>query len=152
MFNPADKQQVSAEMLDLMQKIDDQKKKRSSAVARLKACAEEVTKDAPDDTKIFRLPRSKSGPVSDDAPAVPAASPSQAPTCMTTQREWAKKARSERKSRLEALKRTTVEAVNGLRKTRYLDPEKLREQLEEASVDSNGSHPAHESNGNGTHP
>ena len=128
MFNPADKQQTSDKMRDLLQQIDDLKKKRTSAVERLKQCVEEVTKDIGTTTQIFKPAKHEEVPPS--APAV------NGNGSIDVARERALTARCKRKSSLEDLKRTSVRAVNGAKKTRYLDP-KLVEQAIRLSPDGN---------------
>lgn len=111
MFNPEIEAQTSDEMLDLLEQIDEQKKKRSEAVDRLKACAKQATEKLSDDVKVFTLPTKINGA----APHKIRRLRSETAKLVKEQREQVEESRIARKSGLDVLKQTTDRAVQTIR-------------------------------------
>jgi len=114
-------------MKALLQEIKTQKKMRSDAVARLRACAAEAKKIT--------------GPYEEPTAASPAPKNGEVVPEINNHKVRRKKARTDRQKALATLKRTTTEAVQNIRKTVVYGSEKLRQALEEAPSETNGRHP-----------
>lgn len=125
MFDP-EENTTSPEMRKLLDQLDNQKKERSRAVSRLKACADEVARDFPEDEAgvqrraTRKLRKLK---VVEEAP--------EPREVELDTREKLRKSRLARKTTLEALKQTTIRTIN-THLTRAYSPEELERALNEA--------------------
>ena len=99
---------------ELRKKIADQKKSRSSAVERLKKCAEAANTSC-------KPPKNKK--------LAEGQKPSEELMKLERIRGRAKKARSDRQDSLARLKRTTFQAVKTIRETVALSSDELRKRM-----------------------
>lgn len=104
---------------DLKDQIANESKKRSDAVARLKACASEATREADVTTRFFRAARAASEETKHVNGALEAAQ---------------LEALAQRKNSLARLKKTTAQAVQTIRETVFLDPEELKRRIEDVDL------------------
>ncbi len=115
-------QKYSKEAEATLLEIKDQKKLRSDAIARLKACALEV-KSGKDD--LQRGPQEPPAAINGKA--------------LATTQERAAKARRALKEGLAALKRTTVQTMQQIKETTLYSAEELRKRLEGELEDLGGN-------------
>ncbi len=125
MFDPA-KKSTSPEMRKLLEQLEAQKKERSKAVDRLKACADEISKDSHIGAH---------GPTSDASAGSRSAKDAE-PQSEEDTRERLRKSRLARKTTLETLKKTTIRAINDHLTMRY-SAEDLERALGEVRVNVN---------------
>lgn len=120
---------------DLEDEVAAGAQKRSNAVARLKACADDAKKESAYTKRMVkrseeRLKATIADKEDDDLPIQ-----------INGALERAKnEAKERRRDGLARLKKTTIQAVQTIRETVFLDPEELRKRLEDSDIEPTGAH------------
>lgn len=120
---------------DLEDEVAEGAQKRSDAVARLKACADDARKESAYTKRMVKRSEERLKAAIDGKENTKLL-----PIHINGALERAKnEAKARRRDGLAHLKRTTVQAVKAIRETVFLDPDELRKRLDGTDAESNGS-------------